>query len=336
MIETILGRLSSGANLTRDECGELIDAMFEGGLADEQIALALSALRAKGETAEEIIGAALVLRQRMTRIGCRHDVFVDTCGTGGDRSGTFNVSTAAALVTAAAGLPVAKHGNRSFSSKSGSADVLAALGVNVQAEVAVVESCLDELGICFCFAPLWHRSMKRVATVRKKLGVPTIFNLLGPLSNPAGAPFQVVGVGRSEMRTKIAAALMALGTRGAIVVHGDDGLDEVTLAGATRVSHATPQGVRELCWTPGDFGLAAAPLDDMLVEGPEESAALIRRVLAGDDGPARDIVVANAAAALWVAGRAATTQEAAALAAKAIDSGAAARLLAALAERSAS
>ncbi|RIK75473.1 MAG: anthranilate phosphoribosyltransferase [Planctomycetota bacterium] len=336
MIETILGRLSSGANLTRDECGELIDAMFEGGLADEQIALALSALRAKGETAEEIIGAALVLRQRMTRIGCRHDVFVDTCGTGGDRSGTFNVSTAAALVTAAAGLPVAKHGNRSFSSKSGSADVLAALGVNVQAEVAVVESCLDELGICFCFAPLWHRSMKRVATVRKKLGVPTIFNLLGPLANPAGAPFQVVGVGRSEMRTKIAAALMALGTRGAIVVHGDDGLDEVTLAGATRVSHATPQGVRELCWTPGDFGLAAAPLDDMLVEGPEESAALIRRVLAGDDGPARDIVVANAAAALWVAGRAATTQEAAALAAKAIDSGAAARLLAALAERSAS
>lgn len=336
MIETILGRLSSGANLTRDECGELIDAMFEGGIADEPIALALSALRAKGETAEEIIGAALVLRQRMTRIGCRHDVFVDTCGTGGDRSGTFNVSTAAALVTAAAGLPVAKHGNRSFSSKSGSADVLAALGVNVQAEVAVVESCLDELGICFCFAPLWHRSMKRVATVRKKLGVPTIFNLLGPLANPAGAPFQVVGVGRSEMRTKIAAALMALGTRGAIVVHGDDGLDEVTLAGATRVSHATPQGVRELCWTPGDFGLAAAPLDDMLVEGPEESAALIRRVLAGDDGPARDIVVANAAAALWVAGRAATTQEAAALAAKAIDSGAAARLLAALAERSAS
>lgn len=336
MIETILGRLASGAHLTRDECGELIDAMFEGGLADEQIALALSALRAKGETAEEIIGAALVMRQRMTRIGCRHEVFVDTCGTGGDRSGTFNISTAAAFVAAAAGLPVAKHGNRSFSSRTGSADVLAALGVNVEADIAVVESCLDELGICFCFAPLWHRSMKRVGTVRKKLGVPTIFNLLGPLSNPAGAPFQVVGVGRGEMRARIAAALAALGTRGAIVVHGDDGLDEVTLAGTTHVSHATAEGVRELLWTPADFGLDVARLDDMLVEGPEESAALIRRVLAGERGPPRDIVAANAAAALWVAGRSGSTEEAAALAAIAIDSGAAARLLTALAERSAS
>jgi anthranilate phosphoribosyltransferase len=326
--------VSSGADLSREECGELIDAMFEGGIADEQIALALSALRAKGETTEEIVGAATVMRQRMTRIGCRHDVFVDTCGTGGDHSGTFNISTAAALVTAAAGLPVAKHGNRSFSSKTGSADVLAALGVNVEAEVGVVEKNLDELKICFCFAPLWHRSMKRVAAVRKKLGVPTIFNLLGPLSNPAGAPFQVIGVGRGEMRRKIAAALVELGTRGAIVVHGDDGLDEVTLTGPTHVSHATVDGVREFAWTPSDFGLSRAPLDDMLVEGPEESAAIIRRVLAGEKGTPRDIVVANSAAALWVAGRAKTVVEAATLATAAIDSGAAARLLATLAERS--
>jgi anthranilate phosphoribosyltransferase len=274
------------------------------------------------------------MRQRMTRIGCRHDVFVDTCGTGGDHSGTFNISTAAALVTAAAGLPVAKHGNRSFSSKTGSADVLAALSVNVEAEVSVVEKNLDELGICFCFAPLWHRSMKRVAAVRKKLGVPTIFNLLGPLSNPAAAPFQVIGVGRGEMRRKIAAALVELGTRGAIVVHGDDGLDEVTLTGPTHVSHATADGVREFAWTPSDFGLSRAPLDDMLVEGPEESATIIRRVLAGEKGAPRDIVVANSAAALWVAGRAKTVVEAATLAAAAIDTGAAARLLATLAERS--
>jgi anthranilate phosphoribosyltransferase len=334
VIEAILGRLSSGADLSRGECGELVEAIFEGGLTDEQIALALSALRAKGETAEEIIGAATVLRRHMTRIACRHETFVDTCGTGGDRSGTFNISTAAALVTAAAGLPVAKHGNRSFSSKTGSADVLAALGVNVEAEVSVVEGCLDELGICFCFAPLWHRSMKRVAAVRKALGVPTIFNLLGPLSNPAAAPFQVVGVGRGEMRGAIAQALFALGTQSAIVVHGDDGLDEVTLAAATQVSHATPAGVREFTWTPADFGLQIAPLSDMLVGDPAASAALIRRVLAGEPGTPRDIVVANAAAALWVAGRAGTTLDAAAQATHAIDSGAAARLLAALVKRS--
>ncbi|MEX2186917.1 MAG: anthranilate phosphoribosyltransferase [Pirellulales bacterium] len=334
MIEAILGRLSAGTDLTRDECGELVDAMFEGGIGDEQIAVALSALRAKGETVEEIVGAASVLRQRMTRIACRYEAFVDTCGTGGDRSGTFNISTAAALVTAAAGLPVAKHGNRSFSSKTGSADVLSALGINVEADVSVVENCLDELGICFCFAPRWHRSMKRVAAVRKKLGVPTIFNLLGPLANPAAAPFQVVGVGRGEMRTPLAAALAQLGTRGAIVVHGDDGLDEVTLAAATQVSHATPDGIREFTWTPEDFGLGRASLDDMLVEGPEESAAVVRRVLAGEKGPPRDIVVANAAAALWVAGKAESTREAAAAAARAIDGGAARRLLSALAERS--
>jgi anthranilate phosphoribosyltransferase len=335
VIEAILGRLSAGSDLSRGECGELVDAMFEGGLTDEQIALALSALRAKGETAEEIIGAASVLRRHMTRIACRHDVFVDTCGTGGDRSGTFNISTAAALVTAAAGLPVAKHGNRSFSSKTGSADVLAALGVNVEADVRVVEGCLDALGVCFCFAPLWHRSMKRVAAVRKALGVPTIFNLLGPLSNPAGAPFQVVGVGRAEMRNALAQALVALGTQSAIVVHGDDGLDEVTLAAATQVSHATPDGVREFTWTPADFGLQTAPLDSVRVKNPEESANIIRGVLAGEPGVARDLVIANAAAALWVAARATATQEAAILAARAIDSGAAARILAALVERSA-
>lgn len=335
MIDAILGRLAAGENLSRGESGRLIDAMFEGGLADEQIALALAALRSKGETAEEIVGAATVLRKRMSRIACRHEAFVDTCGTGGDRSGTFNISTAAALVTAAAGLPVAKHGNRSFSSTTGSADVLAALGVNVEADLPVVERCLNELGICFCFAPLWHRSMKRVAAVRKKLGVPSIFNLLGPLANPAAAPFQVVGVGRGELRSTIAAALVELGTRSAIVVHGDDGLDEITIAAATQVSHATPSGVREFTWTPEAFGLGRASLDDLLVEGPEESAAIIRRVLSGESGPARDIVVANAAAALWVAGKTKSTEEAASLAARAIDSGAAGRLLAALAERSA-
>jgi anthranilate phosphoribosyltransferase len=210
--------------------------------------------------------------------------------------------------------------------------VLAALGVNVEADVAIVEACLDELGICFCFAPLWHRAMKRVAAVRKKLGVPTIFNLLGPLSNPAAAPYQVVGVGRGEMRRPIAAALSALGTRSAIVVHGDDGLDEVTLAGPTRVTEVAKGTTRDFCWTPADFGLEVSELTSLRVEGAEQSAGMIGEILSGRPGPGRDIVVANAAAALWTARHAATPLVGARLAAEAIDSGAARELLARLVE----
>ena len=213
------------------------------------------------------------------------------------------------------------------SSRSGSADVLAVLGVNVEADVACVERCLDELGICFCFAPLLHDAMRHVAPVRKKLGVPTIFNILGPLINPAGASRQLLGVGRAELRPLLAEALVLLGTARSVVVHGSDGLDEVTLTGSTEVAEAAGQ-VRHFPWTPADFGLETIELASIQVSGPDESAATIRGVLAGQPGPARDIVVANAAAALWTAGAAASPAAGAVLAAEAIDTAAASDLLA--------
>jgi anthranilate phosphoribosyltransferase len=334
VIESTLGRLAAGENLSLDEMSQAIDLVMQGRLSEGEMGLLLTALRAKGETCQEVAGAAAALRRHMTPIRSRHTELVDTCGTGGDGSRTFNISTAAALVVAAAGVPVAKHGNRGITSKTGSADALAALGVNVNATVAVVERCLDELGICFCFAPLLHPSMKRVAEVRKKLGVPTIFNLLGPLSNPAGAPFQVLGVGRAELRPLLAEALLLLGTRHAIVVQGEDGLDEVTLAGPTRVTEVVDGGLRNFTWTPSDFGLEPASLESLVVDSPTASAAVIRQVLNGTPGPPRDIVVLNAAAALWTAGKAASPREAAECAAAAIDSRAAEQLLARLVELS--
>jgi anthranilate phosphoribosyltransferase len=334
VIEATLGRLAAGENLSMDEMSACIEAVMQGDLDDGQIGILLTALRAKGETAEEIAGAAAVLRRHMTPIRTRRTELVDTCGTGGDGSATFNISTAAALVAAAAGVPVAKHGNRGITSKSGSADVLAALGVNIDADVEQVEACLDQLGICFCFAPLLHPSMKRVAAVRKKLGIPTIFNLLGPLTNPAGAPFQIVGVGPANVRPLLAEALSLLGTRRAIVVQGEDGLDVVTLSGPTRVTEVVDGSLRNFTWTPADFGMAPTELDSLRVDGPQQSAKVIRGVLANEAGPARDIVVINAAAALWTAGRAETPLAAAQMAAKAIQSGEAKQLLCRLGELS--
>ena len=245
----------------------------------------------------------------------------------------FNISTAAALVAAAAGAPVAKHGNRAATSRSGSADVLAALGVNIDADVPRVEACLDELGLCFCFAPLLHAAMKRVAAIRKQLGTPTIFNILGPLVNPASAPFQLLGVGRPQLQPLLAEALLLLGVRRAIVVHGSDGLDEVTLAGPTAVIEAADGRLRRFEWQPGDFGLKPAGGSAMLVSGPEESAEVIAGILDGRRGPPRDIVVANAAAALWTIGRDPSPKQCAERAADAIDTGAARELLAKLVER---
>ncbi len=336
-IVEILGRLSGGIDLSGDEMSAAIDLVMQGAVADEQLALLLTALRIKGETAAEIAGAASALRRHMRPIRSSRVGLLDTCGTGGDGSQTFNISTAAALVTAAAGVPVAKHGNRGMSSRSGSADALAELGVNIQAEVPIVEACLEELGICFCFAQLFHPAMKRVTAVRKQLGGPTVFNLLGPLSNPAGAEFQILGIGKPELRHTLAEALQLLKTRRAIVVCGDNRLDEVTTSGATAVTEVTAttgEALRELKWTPADFGLAESSLDSMKVDGPIESAAIIRQVLSGERGPARDIVIANAAAALWTAGKSDNLIECAQLAAEAIDSGAASRLLAALVKAS--
>ena len=329
----ILGLLAAGENLSREQMTAAVDGIMRGQVAEGEIALFLTALRAKGETVDEVAGAAAALRRHMTSIPTNRTGVIDTCGTGGDGSGTFNISTAAALVTAAAGVPVAKHGNRSYTSKTGSADVLAALGVNIEAGVPLVAECLDELGICFCFAPLLHPSMKHVAAVRKKLGVPTIFNLLGPLSNPAGAPFQLLGVGKENLHRLLAEALALLGTERAVVVRGEDGLDEVTLAGPTQVIEVRGDTLREFSWTPADFGLSPQPLSGLQVGSPAESAAVIRLILAGEHGPARDIVVLNAAAALWTAGHSATLPQAANAAAAAIDSGAAGRLLADLAKK---
>jgi anthranilate phosphoribosyltransferase len=291
------------------------------------------------------------MRRHMTPIRSHHAEVLDTCGTGGGDSAMFNVSTTAALVAAAAGVPVAKHGNRGITSRSGSADVLAELGVNINATVAQVEACLDELGLCFCFAPLMHPSMKHVAAVRKRLGIRTIFNILGPLVNPAGACYQLLGAGRPELRPLLAGAIAQLGTKRTLVVSGDDGLGDVTLSGTTHVteiksdSPSPPRGgarggvfsvahQRSFFWQPADFGIARASLDSLQVDGPAGSAAIIRKLLTGGSGPARDIVVLNAAAGLIVANKTTEPKAAAAMAASAIDSGAAADLLARLAARS--
>lgn len=334
MLTSVLGRVSGGEDLTMEEMADVVDVVMQGKAADNEIAQLLTALRAKGETVDEIAGAAAAMRKHMTRIRSTRENLVDTCGTGGSGSGTFNISTAAAIVTAAAGVAVAKHGNRRITSKTGSADVLVELGVNVEASVETVERCLDELGICFCFAPLMHGAMKHVAHVRRQLGVPTIFNLLGPLCNPAAAPFQVLGVGRADIRRPIAAALAKLGTRHSVVVHGEDGMGEVTLTGRTDVTEVQGGQLNETTWKPQDFGVEAAPLDGLMVETPNESAEVIRRVLAGQPGPARDIVVLNAAAAIRVAGSATDLASCADQAREAIDDGSARDLLARLSELS--
>jgi len=330
MIQSAIALVESGGNLSIEQMAETMGQIMEGRGDQEQIARLLTALHRKGETVAEVAGAAAAMRRRMTPIRSTRQGLIDTCGTGGDGSKTFNISTAAALVTAAAGVPVAKHGNRGITSRSGSADALTALGVNVEAEVARVEECLDELGICFCFAPLLHGAMKHVAAVRKKLGTPTIFNILGPLVNPASAPFQLLGVGRAELQPLLAEALLLLDAQRVLVVHGADGLDEVTLAGATHVIEAAGAALRHFDWTPADFDLPPAGRETMLVSGPEESAAIIRGILAGQTGPPRNIVLANAAAALWTAGRSPSLRECCRQAAEAIDTGAAQALLARL------
>jgi anthranilate phosphoribosyltransferase len=329
-----IDQIKAGEDLREDQTATAIDLIMTGTISQDIITNFLVALHEKGETVAEIAGAATAMRRHMTKVHTRHSIFVDTCGTGGDGSGTFNISTAAALLTAAAGLPVAKHGNRKITSLSGSADVLSQLGVNIEAPVKVVERCLDEIGVGFCFAPQLHPAMKNVAAVRKGLRHPTVFNLLGPLSNPAGAPFQLLGVGKPTLRPVLAAALQRLGIRRAAVVTGEDGLDEVTLSGPTSVSLVTADGVEETSWKPADFGLNAAPLDSMVANGPAESAAIIRRIVSGESGPARDITVLNAAAAIWVAGLEDTLEAAADRVNKAVDAGSAQMVLDRLAQLS--
>lgn len=332
MSQPLIAQVQAGEHLSFQEMSTAIGQMMEGGWQDEDIAALLLALNEKGLVVDEVAGAAQAMRDHMVRIESHLPRLIDTCGTGGDNSGTFNISTATALVIAAAGVPVAKHGNRSVTSKSGSADVLLHLGVNIEADAKVIECCLQEVGICFCFAPLMHGSMKHVAGVRKKLGVPTIFNLLGPLCNPANATYQLLGVGKPQFREMMAQALHRLGTTKSVLVTGRDGLDEVSLGEPTDVTIATPEGLTHLVWQPEDFGLSRQGRKDMLVDGPEASAAMIRQVLAGKPGAARDIVVLNAAAALWTIGEADSLATCARKAEEAIDSGAAQETLTRLAE----
>ena len=322
-LQHFLLRLVRREDLSRDEACEFLDALLDDEATDVQIAAALTALATKGETVEELAGLSSGLRSKAVQLQCRHHCFIDTAGTGSSRAKTFNVSTAAAFVIAAAGLPVAKHGNRAASSTSGSADVLSALGVNVSALPSVSETALNEIGICFMFAPLYHGATARVAGIRKQLGVRTTFNLLGPLSNPAGAPRQIIGVWERGLVSRMAETLALLGTERAWVFHGEDGLDEITLSGKTFVAEASNGTVKTFEVEPDNFDLSAAPIDHLRGGGPDANAVIIREVFEGrrKDG-ARSLIVMNAAAALVVGEVTDDLRTAAHLAAKAIDSGA--------------
>ena len=318
-------RLVRGENLSRTESANFLDALLDPGATDTQIAAALIALTAKGETVEELAGMAEAMREHATPVHSRHARFIDTAGTGSSAAKRFNVSTAAAFVIAGAGLPVAKHGARASTSNSGSADMLEALGVNTAASPDVVERCLNDHGICFMFAPLFHRATARVAQVRRQLGVHTTFNLLGPLTNPARAPFQLLGVWDHSLVERVASALSLLGVKQAWVVHGADGLDEVTITGETFVAACSARtGVETFTISPEDFGVQRRSIERRR-EGPIENARVIRAILDGEKNGdlalARDLIVINAAAALYLADVANDFQNAAAMARESIDSG---------------
>ena len=323
-LQEFIARLLRREDLNRGEAEQLLDSLLDAEATDAQIAAALVALAAKGETVEELTGMAAGLRARAVRVSSCHSCFIDTAGTGSSRAKTFNISTAAAFVIAGAGLPVAKHGNRAASSKAGSADLLTALGVNVAAIPEVSQHSLNEIGICFMFAPLYHGATARVAGIRRQLGVHTTFNLLGPLSNPAGAPRQIIGVFRKDLAERLARVLAALGTEHAWVVHGEDGLDEITLAGKTHVAEARDGEVRTFEIAPDDFGFDAAALDHLRGGDTEANAAIVRAVLERKrHDEARKLVVMTAAAALLLGGVVNNLREGARRAGEAIDSGAA-------------
>lgn len=330
-MKEVLQRLVMGENLSREEMRELFTLIFAGGFTPAQLGAFLIALRMKGETAEEIAGAAEVMRSRATRVQVPAGRMVlDTCGTGGDGAHTFNISTAVALVVAGAGVTVAKHGNRSVSSQCGSADVLAACGLDLDAPVSVVERCLAEVGIGFLFAPALHDGMRHVGPVRREVGVRSIFNLLGPLANPAGATRQLLGVYDGALVPVLARTLAQLGTERALVVHGEDGLDEVSPCGPTRAAWVENGTVRELVLTPAAAGVEPVRAEELRGGTPAHNALLLQGVLGGMAGPLRRTVLLNSAAALWVAGLADDLKAGVRLAEVAIDSGKAREKLAAL------
>ena len=323
MIKDAIAKLADRTSLSEKEAEEVMLEIMNGQATPAQIAAYLMGLRLKGETVEEIAGSARAMREKATRIRVADPLVVDTCGTGGDRAHTFNISTTAAFVVAGGGLTVAKHGNRSVSSKSGSADVLAALGVKIDLPTERIEDCVNEIGIGFLFAPLFHGAMKHCAGPRQEMGVRTLLNILGPLTNSAGAAIQVLGVYDGNLTEVMAKVLIHLGTQHCFVVHGMDGLDEITLTDRTRVSEGKAGVVSSYFIEPDEFGLHRVRLKELTGGTAEENAQITRDILRGRKGPKRDIVCLNAAPAFVAAGRAKTLQEGFVLANKAIDSGAA-------------
>ncbi|MGG6309581.1 anthranilate phosphoribosyltransferase [Paenibacillus macerans] len=320
-VQAGIGRLIEGQNLGRDEARGMMQAIMNGESTPAQIGSLLTALRIKGETVEEITGFAEAMRGASSRIDTETRQLLDTCGTGGSGIHKINVSTTAAIVAASVSVRVAKHGNRSASGRSGSADVLEALGVNIHLDASQAKRCLDDIGICFMFAQLYHPSMKHAAGPRKELGIRTVFNMLGPLTNPAGADRQVLGIYDGGKTATIAEVLRELGSRRALVVSSREGLDEISISSPTRVSELRDGVVTTYDMQPEDLGLRTYPIGEMTGGDPQTNAAIVNRVLQGEKGAYRDVVLANAGACVYVAGLADSVREGVAIAAEAIDAG---------------
>lgn len=330
MFRDHLKRIVEGTSLDESQMAEVMTDLFSGNLTDAQIGALLAALATKGETNEELVGAARAMRRKAHRIQVSSGTIVDTVGTGGDGASTFNISTTTAFVVAGCGITVAKHGNRSVSSKCGSADVLEALGVRLDVDPELVEEAVEDIGIGFLFAPLYHSAMRFAAPVRKELGLRSIFNMLGPLTNPAGANCQVIGVYAPELTEMFAHTLRLLGSRQAYIVHGHDGLDEISVCAPTRVAELKDGQVRTFNLNPEDYFGSLADSADLVGGDPATNADITRRILDGEEGPRRHVVLLNAAAALTAAGKTGDFREGIELAAQAIDSGAAGDKLEAL------
>ncbi len=320
MIKEAIAKLILGTSLSMDEAAAAMEEIMEGQVTPAQFGAFVTALRIKGETVEEIAGMARTMRAKAVPVRVNGSV-VDTCGTGGDGSATFNISTTAAFVVAGAGVKVAKHGNRAMSSQSGSADVLEALGVRLELTAEEVERCLEEVGMGFMFAPAFHPAMKYAAAPRREIGIRTVFNILGPLTNPAGAKAQLLGVADGSLVEKMAQVLKSLGSHHALVVHGEDGLDEITVTGKTQVGELKDGRIKSYSVTPDDFGLSRATRDSLKGGTAVENAAILRDILRGASGPRRDVVLINSAAALVAGDKAASLREGIELARQSIDSG---------------
>ena len=322
-IQQAIAQLVAGTNLTEQEMVEVMNQVMTGEATPIQVGAFLTALRIQGETVEEVTGAARVMREKASHVDAGEGCVLDTCGTGGDGKNTFNISTTVAFVVAAAGITVAKHGNRAVSSGSGSADVLGALGVKIDVPKETVERCLREVGLGFLFAPALHGAMKYAAAPRREVGIRTIFNLLGPLTNPANASHQLLGIYDGALIETVAQVLGNLGSQRAMVVHGDEGLDEISLCGPTSVADWRDGAVHRYTLDPEEFGFEKCPADRLTAADPAECAAIVTAVLKGEPGPARDVVLLNSGAALCVSERVATIVDGIDLARERLDSGAA-------------